>query len=83
MFSPLKLLVLAAIIAAVWYGFKMWGRGGRIRPNDSESRGRIGTGRKAEAEPEAEDMSKCDVCGTFVPASGAHHCGRDGCPYPS
>ena len=81
MFSPLKLLVLAAIIAAVWYGFKMLGRGGHVRAKDSEPDKRIGSHRKAEAE--AEDMSKCDVSGTFVPASGARHCGRDGCPYPS
>ena len=72
-----KLLVLAVIIAAVWYGFKMWGRGGRIRAEDSEPDGRI------EAGSEPEDMSRCDVCGTFVPEGSARHCGRDGCPYPS
>jgi hypothetical protein len=77
MFSLPKLLVLAVIIAAVWYGFKMWGRGGRIRAEDSEPDRRI------ETESEPEDMSKCDVCGTFVPEDGARHCGRDGCPYPS
>ena len=26
-FSPLKIIVLIAIIVAVWYGFKIFGRG--------------------------------------------------------
>ncbi len=77
-FSLTKFIVLAAIIALVWYGFKWVGRvnrqrsGGELPPED---------GGKAVTE-DVEDMAKCEVCGTFVPTSGAGDCGRDSCPYP-
>ena len=72
-----KLLVLAVIIALVWYGFKWAGRisaqrGGEI-PGDAAGK---------PALEDAEDMSKCEACGTFVPTEGARDCGRDNCPYP-
>ncbi len=78
-FSLTKLLVLAIIIALVWYGFKWAGRisaqrGGGGIPGDDAG--------KAALE-DAEDMAKCEACGTFVPAEGARDCGRDSCPYPS
>ncbi len=74
-----KLLVLAVVIALVWYGFKWAGRisrqrGGGEIPRDDTA--------KAALE-DAEDMAKCEVCGTFVPARGARDCGRDNCPYAS
>lgn len=73
MFSIGKILVLVAIVAAVWYGFK-W----MSRPRAG------GSGKVAdEAPPAVEEMDKCSVCGTFVPAEGAKDCGRDDCPYPS
>ncbi len=54
-FSLAKLLVLAAIIAAVWYGFKIIGRRGQAS-------------RVADDEPEAgrisaEDTVECARCG--------------------
>ena len=69
-----KLLVLAAIVAAVWYGFKFLGR--------------LEAKRKAElkaAEKEAkggatQSMVQCPVCETYV-AAGAASCGRSDCPY--
>ncbi len=71
-FSIGKLIVLAAVIAVVWYGFKWMGR-----PRTG------GGGRVADDPPPSiEEMDKCDLCGTFVPAEGAQDCGRDGCPYP-
>jgi hypothetical protein len=71
-FSLPKLIVLAIIIAAVWYGFKMVSRRNKLRADEALSR-----------EKEAvEDMSRCAVCDTFVPG-GARHCGRSGCPYPN
>ncbi len=73
-FSIAKLIVLAAVIALVWYGFKWMGR----------RRAGGGGDRVADEAPAAiEDMDKCALCGTFVPAEGARDCGRDGCPYPS
>ena len=73
-----KLLVLAVIVALVWYGFKWAGRAGR-QPGGGEIP-RDDAGRAALED--AEDMAKCEVCGTFVPARDASDCGRDGCPYP-
>lgn len=56
-----KLLVLALIIAAVWYGFKWLGRRNK------------GGGVSARAENET-DLVPCAVCGTYVPR-GTDHCG--------
>ena len=77
-FSLTKLLVLAVIVALVWYGFKWAGRVGGQRGGGEIPRDDAG---RAALE-DAEDMAKCEVCGTFVPARGAGNCGRDGCPYP-
>ena len=75
MFSLSKILVLAAIVALVWYGFKWVNRVSRIRAEkDNDEVG--------GETPEIEDMAKCAVCGTFVPATGAGDCGRGNCPYP-
>ena len=74
-FSLAKLLVLAAIVAAVWYGFKIIGRrnqSSKVAGNESES-GRIS----------AEDTIECARCGTYVVVAGAVSCGRADCPYPS
>ena len=75
MFSLSKILVLAAIIALVWYGFKSANRASRIRAGQKIDEG-------SGDRPEIEDMAKCAVCDTFVPASGAANCGRETCPYP-
>jgi uncharacterized protein len=73
-FSLAKLLVLAAIIAAVWYGFKIIGRrnqGPKVA-DDKPDAGRIA----------AEDTVECPRCATFVVPGGATSCGRADCPYP-
>jgi uncharacterized protein len=70
-----KLLILIAVIAAVWYGYKYVNRVGRLR---AEQRRRAPPpGRRAL---EAEDMQKCRVCGAYVTAQ-ARSCGRGDCPY--
>ena len=69
-FSITKLLVLAAIIAAVWYGFKWVTRMRDIRD-----------AAEAEREVTAEEMVRCPKCDAYVVAKGASDCGRDGCPY--
>jgi len=92
-FSIQKLLVLAGVIAAVWYGFKFIGRLQQVR--DAEAKAgrtkRAGfaeqmrdwvTGRKGDAGGgEAEDLVPCPKCGAYVPAHGATACGRSDCPY--
>lgn len=79
-FSLLKLVVLGAIVLAVWHGFKWFARYQQIK--DSEIKAQI---RKKSGEippsDNAEEMVKCIQCGSFVMASAAKSCGQDGCPY--
>lgn len=75
-FSLPKLIVLAAIIAAIWYGYKFIGRlqaaaKTKVPGDDTDS-----------VIPDAVDMVKCDTCGDFVAAKGSRSCGKEGCPYP-
>lgn len=71
-----KLLVLIALIAIVWYGFRLIGRRDRLR----SERGAAEAGDAALED--AQDTTRCAACGTFVPDGAARDCGRDGCPYP-
>ena len=91
-----KLLVLAAIVGAVWYGFKFVGRMQEAR--DAERK--VGSGTKRSGglgdsirdwaarqgsggakDGDAEDMVKCPKCGAYVSARSATSCGRNDCPY--
>ena len=66
----MKYLVLAAIVAAVWYGFKAISRRNQVKTAEDQRK-------RTES---VEDMTACTVCGTFVtPQQG--DCGKDGCPY--
>jgi uncharacterized protein len=83
-----KLLVLVAVIAVVWYGFKFIGRLQDRREADRELRASgagqpktRGRGAERSAAPEAEDMVECPVCQAYVPARGASRCERADCPY--
>ncbi|MEX2455557.1 MAG: hypothetical protein WD470_12680 [Rhodospirillaceae bacterium] len=68
----LKWVVLAAIVAAVWFGFKAIAR--RNRANE--------VAQNKQARERVADMTACSVCGTFV-AEGETACGRGDCPYPA
>ncbi|MGE0650440.1 MAG: hypothetical protein AB7P12_01640 [Alphaproteobacteria bacterium] len=67
-----KLLVLALIIAAVWYGFKWLNRAASAK--------RVGGGKPSDA-PRANDLTACPACGTYVLA-GLKQCpiDRTDCP---
>jgi len=71
----MKILVLAAIVTAVWYGFKMMTRINEDRKDRVEDR------KKSSGSPATEDMIACPECGTFVPANSAAKCERANCPY--
>ena len=64
-FSLTKLLVLVAIIAVVWYGFKLLSRRQVRRAVRARDAGRA-----------VQDMAKCAVCGDYV----ATACRRSDCP---
>ena len=79
-----KLLLTAAVIAGVYYGWKWLGRVQAQRAAD-EKRVRREHKRKRPSPPpatEAVDMTPCPTCGDYVSAEGATHCGRKDCPYP-
>ena len=85
-FSLQKLMLLVAIIGAVWYGFRLVSRLQDAR----EVEGKAGGGRKSKprrraaakaSADEAEAMVECPVCKTYVAARGAGSCGRADCPY--
>lgn len=69
-----KILLLAAIVIAVWYGFRWWTRqqlakAAPPRPVQRQSRGEV----------KVEDMQACPVCRTFM-ATSAGPCERVDCP---
>ena len=66
----LKIVVLIAIIAAVWYSFKMIGRRNIAKQREAVQK----------AEDAGETLVACSVCGAHVPES-LKDCGRDACPY--
>lgn len=92
-FSLQKLMLLAGIIAAVWYGFKLANRLKEARERDgleakrrsaersAFGRNRQRTASRAEGTPPAEDMVQCPVCQAYVAARDATNCGRSDCPY--
>jgi len=81
-----KLIVLIAIVAAVWYGFKWVSRLQAARDAETKAKGagtarRRAPGRPAATVDDAEDMVQCPVCRAYVQARGASSCGRSDCPY--
>ncbi len=82
-FSFTKFLVLAAIIAAVWYGFRWVNRVEELRKQAAAR----GEGDRVRSGPKpgpvaSEDMVRCPSCGTYVAPRAARSCGRADCPYP-
>lgn len=75
MFGFGKILVLAVIIAAVWYGFKFVGRLQANRQEEPRDGGREGDSK------DAGDMVKCPQCAAFVVAGAAAKCSKSECPY--
>lgn len=81
-FSLGKLLVLAIILAVVWYGWKYAQRVEAVRRALKEEIERRRAAMSPAPPRPAEDLVKCSVCGTYVPSRGARACGRAGCPWP-
>ena len=72
-----KILILIAVITAVWYGFRVIGQIAAERKKlqrEAERR------RPATAGRKVEDMVKCRLCGDYVPASGVATCANANCP---
>lgn len=74
-----KLVVLIAIVVAVWYGFKYVGQLDRARKERQAGKPPRRTG--GGKPPEVEDTVQCPVCGAYVVARTASPCERPDCPY--
>ncbi len=79
-----KFLVVVAVVAVAWFGWRWFQRWEKERRDIADRRGaedsvRRQRGRSGPAE--VEDLSKCRICGAFV-AAGARSCGQPRCPYP-
>jgi hypothetical protein len=90
-FSFTKLVILVAVIAAVWYGFKYIGRLERMNKGERRTGERTFSERLRKAtkaksgeagEPgRIEETEQCPTCKAYVPVEGVENCGRPGCPY--
>ncbi len=86
-FGLQKLLLLALVVGAVWYGFKFFGRlDGSRRRVEKAVRAAVDRAAGGRAEPTtaqdtAQDMERCETCGDFVAQASATSCGREACPY--
>lgn len=86
-----KLLLLAVIIAVVWYGFKYLGRLNRVEKGERRHGERTMGERLRRAaqektkgkaqKPAVEDTEKCPKCGVYFTVESGHHCGKEKCPY--
>ncbi len=89
-FSIQKLLFTAAVVVAVWYGFKWVGRMKKVRDREREKlRRQAGKetsggapGDASGASDDTEEMMECPACGAFVAAQAPKSCGKAECPYP-
>lgn len=77
-----KLLLLAVLGLAVWYGYKYRSRIEAVRRAFAEERAK---GHQPSPPPPpkiaAVDLVPCERCGAYVAAHGARPCGRVDCPW--
>lgn len=80
-----KVILLVAVVAAVWFGFRWfqrWEKERREKEDRPDSRLERGASPRAADTLPTEVMTACRVCGTYV-AEGARSCGRPRCPFPA
>ena len=68
-FSLPKLLVLIALIAVVWYGFKAYGRVNRKRQAQTKQ-----AARNKASEIATQDMIQCPKCRAYTASLESHSC---------
>jgi uncharacterized protein len=75
-----KLIVLAAIIAVIWYGFRLVGELDKARRQAARVAKQAGQkGRSSGSN--VEETVKCRACGAYVPAREPSRCNRSECPF--
>ena len=73
MFSLPKLLMLFALLWAVWLVFRLIDRRNQARDDQA------GSGDTPDMD-KSVDLTECDLCGAYVPAGG---CDKSDCPLNS
>jgi hypothetical protein len=74
MLSLPKLALLIILVGIVWYGWKIWQRRPPQPAADAPAKPA-----KSVAQPAAEDLVPCRVCGTYIAAAAGPTCGRPDC----
>jgi len=72
----MKLVVLAAVIGAVIFAYRIIDRRIKVGGN-ARTRG------KSRPADDPQLMARCTTCKTYVPTEGASRCERADCPYPA
>jgi len=70
-----KVVLLVAVVAAVWCGFRWFERA-------QSEKARIAAQGRRPRGGATEDLVACRACGAFVAVGAARACGRPDCPYP-
>lgn len=76
-----KLILLALIVAIVWYGFKYMRRIEAVRRAVRDEFLRRQGAARRPPPVEAEDLVKCAACGAYVASRSATACDRPDCPW--
>jgi hypothetical protein len=72
-----KILVIVAVLAAVWYGLKLIGRLDRERKQALKEAGGAKPAKPAAPGNAVRDLIECSRCHAFVvPAAACSACGR-------
>lgn len=76
-----KLIVLALVVAVVWYGFRFLGRLQKARKEEAKLRERQGaqparSAARDDGNGTIEDLVPCPSCGAYVRAGSTCSCGR-------
>jgi hypothetical protein len=74
--SITKLIALALILLAIWYGLRWFARINHLAKSVEQARREAAT---PAAPAKTEELVACPVCGTYV-AARAPGCGRADCP---
>jgi uncharacterized protein len=74
-----KLLLLVAIISAIWFGFRLLSQLDRQR-RDVARKEKERARQPRTKSGSGDEMVKCAVCGIFA-APGIKSCGKAGCPF--
>lgn len=77
-----KLLLLVAVVAVVWFGFRWLRQLTAAAARDDRVARREAGPTPPQAPRAVEDLAACPRCRAYVPAQAPSACERGDCPYP-